>query len=165
MAGVLTRSPRRLSEDLPPPGPDRPHGRGGGSDWALLTVARNALIAYVIQGRLSQEGIESLLDAVNGFPGAWLHPFGDQTLPVRVLVRRWDLTAASLMLHEVDMPTVPAPAAGGASPSAREVTQVKRRRMTAVLRVLVGVVVAMMAAAAVSELVVLGPCISHWFCV
>ncbi len=128
----------------------------------MLTVARNALIAYVIQGRLSQEGIESLLDALNGFPGAWLHPFGDQALPVRVLVRRWDLAAASLMLHEVDMPTIPAPAVAGAPPAT---TRVKRRRMTAVLRVLVGVAVAVMAVAAVSELVVLGPCISHWFCV
>ena len=176
MAGVLARSPGRLSEDLPPPGPDRPHGRGGGSDWALLTVAKNALIAYVIQGRLTQEGIESLLDAANGFPGAWLHPFGDQTSPVRVLVRRWDLSAASLMLHEVDMPANAGPgstgpgstgpgSSGPGSSVGGGVTEVRRPRASTLLRLLVGVAVVVMAAAALSELVVLGPCISHWFCV
>ncbi|MGH2717422.1 MAG: hypothetical protein ACRDJU_02430 [Actinomycetota bacterium] len=165
MAGVLTRSPKRLSADPPPPGPDRPHGRGGGGDWALLTIAKTAWIAYVIQGRLTQEGIESVLDGANGFPGAWLHPFGDQTLPVRVLVHRWDLSAASLMLHEVDMPAPPTPPAAGDHAAAGGVTHIRRSRASRTLRVLAGIAVVMMAAAALSELVVLGPCISHWFCV
>lgn len=133
----------------------------------MLTIAKNALIAYVIQGRLTQEGIDSLLDTTNGFPGAWLHPFGDQTLPVRVLVRRWDLSAASLMLHEVDMPAIPPPTAvpPGAPAAVAGVTEIRRPRASAFLRVLVGLAVVVMAAAALSELIVLGPCVSHWFCV
>jgi len=102
MAPVLTRPhQRRLSDGAPPPEPRDPGGHGGG-DWALLTVAANQVIAYLIRGRLAEEGIEVVLDSSNASPGAWLHPFGDPASPVRVFVRRAQLTEASLLLHEVD---------------------------------------------------------------
>ncbi len=68
----------------------------------LLTTAGNQVEAHLIVGRLAEEGIESVLDASNPAPGAWLHPFGDPLSPVRVYVRRRDLGRASLLLHEVD---------------------------------------------------------------
>src|SRR6266700_1749234 len=126
MAGVLTEPGRRLSGDAPPP-PAHDPDRGGGGDWALLTVAGNAVVAHLIWGRLAAEGIDVHLDASNPSPAAWLHPFGDPASPVKVFVRRSDLAAASLLLHEVDdapslepdIETAPVPggAAGAEGPS------------------------------------------------
>lgn len=59
-------------------------------------------MGHLVAGRLGEEGIECLLDTSNPAPGAWLQPFGDPMAPVGVFVRRRDLTAASLLLHEVD---------------------------------------------------------------
>ena len=154
MAPVLTRPHhRRLTDGPPPPNPRDPGGHGGG-DWALLTVAANQVIAYLIRGRLAQEGIEVVLDSSNASPGAWLHPFGDPASPVRVFVRRAQLTEASLLLHEVDQ------VSGAAS-----------RRVPAGLTgqgsswIGFRVLVAVAAALALSGLLVFGPCVSHWFCV
>ncbi|MEA2501366.1 MAG: putative prokaryotic signal transducing protein [Actinomycetota bacterium] len=152
MAPVLTRPhQRRLSDGAPPPEPRDPGGHGGG-DWALLTVAANQVIAYLIRGRLAEEGIEVVLDSSNASPGAWLHPFGDPASPVRVFVRRAQLTEASLLLHEVDQVSEAAsrrPPAGATGSS------------------WIGfrVIVAVAAALALSGLLVFGPCVSHWFCV
>src|SRR6267378_4384931 len=152
MAPVLTRPHhRRTSGEAPPPGPRDPDGRGGG-DWALLTVAANQVIAYLIRGRLAQEGIEVVLDSSNASPGAWLHPFGDPASPVRVFVRRSQLTEASLLLHEVDQVEV----AGRRLPVAHA-----GQGSWIGFRVLVAVA----AALALSGLLVFGPCVSHWFCV
>lgn len=169
MAGVLTRPPGRLSDESPPSDPvDRGEG-GGGGNWALLTVAKNSVVAYLIQGLLAQEGIDAVLDAMNPSPAAWLHPFGDQTSPVKIFVRRVDLAAASLMLLEVDQPgTGVNPSAGGqtaggvGAPAAPGARGLRRARWP---RLVVGGVAAALAAAALSGLVVLGPCVSHWFCV
>ncbi|HEU5004237.1 MAG TPA: hypothetical protein VFW71_15855 [Actinomycetota bacterium] len=147
-------------------------GGGGGGDWALLTVAKNMILAYLIQGRLVQQGIDVLLDSTNLSPAAWLHPFGDPSSPVRIFVHRLDMAMASLILHEVDVdaapvggPAVIGPAPGGA---ARGAVQVRRRsiwRLDQVwLRVAIGVLMAL-AALAVSGVVAIGPCVSHWFCV
>src|SRR5437870_13277704 len=102
MARVLTRPHGKASHEAPPPHPRDPREGGGGGEWALLTVARNHVVAHLIRGRLAQEGIEVVLDSSNTSPGAWLHPFGDPASPVRVFVRRSQLTEASLLLHEVD---------------------------------------------------------------
>jgi len=158
MAGVVTQPGRRLSGDAPPPPAPEPD-RGGGGDWALLTVAGNAVVAHLIWGRLAAEGIEVHLDASNASPAAWLHPFGDPASPVKVFVRRSDLAAASLLLHEVDgapylepdIETAPVPggAAGAAGPSWTG------------FRLLV----AAAAALTLTGLLLFGPCVSHWVCV
>ena len=161
MAPVLTRPHhRRLSEGAPPPGPRDPGGRGGG-DWALLTVAANQVIAYLIRGRLVQEGIEVVLDSSNASPGAWLHPFGDPASPVRVFVRRAQLTEASLLLHEVDQVSEAASRRLPTGPTGRELT----RRLGGPSWIGFRVLVAVAAALALSGLLVFGPCVSHWFCV
>jgi hypothetical protein len=153
MAPVLTRSHRRLSDEAPPPHPPDPHDHGGG-DWALLTVAANQVVAYLIRGRLAEEGIEVVLDSSNGSPGAWLHPFGDPSSPVRVFVRRVQLAEASLLLHEVEQ----VPETGSRRPAAQATG---RRSSWIGFRVIVAVA----AALALSGLLVFGPCVSHWFCV
>ncbi|HYR61056.1 MAG TPA: hypothetical protein VET24_00230 [Actinomycetota bacterium] len=152
MAGVVTRQDRRLSDEAPPPDPREPDGGDGG--WALLTVAGNQVLAYLIRGRLVAEGIEVLLDSSNASPAAWLHPFGDPSSPVRIFVRRTDLTAATLLLHEVDQPSgVPAPL-GAAGPEIRRASWLGFRLFAALA-----------AALALSGLLLFGPCVSHWFCV
>jgi hypothetical protein len=154
MAPVLTRPHhRRLSDEAPTPDLRDPHDRGGGGDWALLTVAANQVVAYLIRGRLTQEGIDVVLDASNASPAAWLHPFGDPASPVRVFVRRAQLTEASLLLHEVEQPSVPARRIA-AGPSRRGSTWLGFR-----------IIVALAAALALSGLLLFGPCVSHWFCV
>lgn len=156
MAGVLTKPRRRLSDDVPtppPPGPDR----GGGGDWALLTVASNAVVAHLIWGRLAAEGIEVHLDSSNASPAAWLHPFGDPASPVRVFVHRSDLAAASLLLHEFDdapdreqEPVRVAGAGGGVAAGSWTGFRL---------------VVAAAAALVLTGLLLFGPCVSHWVCV
>ena len=155
MPGVTTRPPRgRLSDESPPPTPRDPGGGGGGGEWTLLTIAANQVVAYLIQGRLAQEGIDVVLDASNASPAAWLHPFGDPSSPVKIFVRRSDLTAASLLLHEVDQP-VP----GATPPPPRE------RRYGTPAQMPFRVLVALAAALTIAGLLVVGPCVSHWFCV
>src|SRR5207237_813923 len=159
MAPVLTRpAHRRPSGEAPPPGPRDPGGRGGG-DWALLTIAANQVIAYLIRGRLAQEGIEVVLDSSNASPGAWLHPFGDPASPVRVFVRRAQLTAASLLLHEAAARRLPAGRSGHHS------TRRLEGRLGGSSWIGFRVLVAVAAALALSGLLVFGPCVSHWFCV
>ncbi len=111
------------------------------------------MIAYLIRGRLAQEGIEVVLDSSNASPGAWLHPFGDPASPVRVFVRRSQLTEASLLLHEGDQVEV----------AGRRLTPGPTGQHSSWIgfRVLVAVA----AALALSGLLVFGPCVSHWFCV
>lgn len=157
--------------DSPPPDLAEPGG-GGGGDWALLTVAINMIVAYLIQGRLVQQGIDVMLDSTNLSPAAWLHPFGDPSSPVKVFVHRLDMATASLILHEVDVDAAPAGAAAVVAPSgaraALGATKVGRRsiwRLDQVwLRVAIGVLMAL-AALAISGAVANGPCVSHWFCV
>jgi len=154
MAGVLTRPGRRLSGDAPTPPPHEPD-HGGGGDWALLTVASNAVVAHLIWGRLAAEGIEVHLDSSNASPAAWLHPFGDPASPVKVFVHRSDLTAASLLLHEFDDAPEREPdgvrvAAGGAAAGAWTGFRL---------------VVAAAAALVLTGLLLFGPCVSHWVCV
>ena len=164
MAPVQTRPQhRRPSGEPPPPEPRDPGGHGGG-DWALLTIAANQVIAYLIRGRLAQEGIEVVLDSSNDSPAAWLHPFGDPASPVRVFVRRAQLTEASLLLHEVDQGSE----AGRRLPLVRSGDDSTRRlegRLGGSSWIGFRVLVAVAAALALSGLLVFGPCVSHWFCV
>ena len=112
------------------------------------------MIAYLIRGRLAEEGIDVVLDSSNASPGAWLHPFGDPASPVRVFVRRVQLTEASLLLHEVEQ--VPEPGSGRAASRS-----IGRPSSWIGFRVLV----ALAAMIVLSGLLLFGPCVSHWFCV
>ena len=150
--------------EAPPPGPRDPGGHGGG-DWALLTIAANQVIAYLIRGRLAQEGIEVVLDSSNASPGAWLHPFGDPASPVRVFVRRAQLTEASLLLHEVDQVSEAATRRLPPGPTGHHSTRRLEGRLGGTSWIGFRVVVAVAAALALSGLLVFGPCVSHWFCV
>lgn len=84
-------------------GPDRPDqalpefGSGGG-DWSLLVVAPNRVVAHLIGGLLTHVGIEFVLDTFNPSPGAWLLPFGDPAAPVKIMVRRFDLSAGRAII-------------------------------------------------------------------
>lgn len=152
-----------MSDEAPPPYPVDPDEGGGGGDWALLTVAPNQVLAYLIRGRLAQEGIDVVLDAHNLSPGAWLHPFGDPLSPVRVFVRRLDLTAASLTLHDLEDLSEPTPdvSPGRPGPAASRVAPRGGYWARTALRV----VMALVATAAIGGLLFFGPCVSHWFCV
>lgn len=108
------------SRVLRPAGPEPPPAGeegGGGGDWVLLTIARDRVVAHLIEGRLAEESIEAVLDTSNPSPGAWLQPFGDPMAPVKILVHRHDLGRATLILHEVDH-RPPDPSAPG-SPAVR----------------------------------------------
>ncbi|GAC1373843.1 MAG: hypothetical protein NVSMB32_17230 [Actinomycetota bacterium] len=184
MARLLTRTQGRLSDEAPPPNPLDPGEGGGGGDWALLTPAPNQVLAFLIRGRLVQEGIDVVLDDHNPSPGAWLHPFGDPASPVRIFVKRIDLTAASLTLHDVEnlaeppleaSPDGPGSAEAGIAGAAGATSGAELRHPSLSgrpgfpgprwLRHLVRVVMALVAAAAIAGLLVFGPCVSHWFCV
>ena len=133
------------------------------------------MVAHLIRGRLAQEGIEVVLDASNASPGAWLHPFGDPASPVKVFVRRTDLSAASLLLHEVEQPSGAGQARPGSSGSGGGRTAGRPGAGSAflpgayagagALRMVFRVLVAIAAALALSGLLLFGPCVSHWFCV
>ena len=177
MARVLTRPHGKASHEAPPPHPRDHREGGGGGEWALLTVARNHVVAHLIRGRLAQEGIYVVLDASNASPGAWLHPFGDPASPVKVFVRRTDLSAASLLLHEVDQPSGTGQARPGSSgsgsvggraagrPGAGSASLAGPRVGPGALRMVFRVLAAIAAALALSGLLLFGPCVSHWFCV
>jgi hypothetical protein len=100
MKAALRQRPGSAGGPLPPVSDEG--GGGGGQGWALLTTARNHLVAHLIRGRLAEESIEVVLDLSNPAVGAWLKPFGDPLAPVRIFVRRADLDRASLVLLEVD---------------------------------------------------------------
>jgi hypothetical protein len=122
------------------------------------------VIAYLIRGRLAQEGIEVVLDSSNASPGAWLHPFGDPASPVRVFVRRSQLTEASLLLHEVDQVSE-ATRGLPPGPTGQHSTLRLEGRLGGSSWIGFRVLVAVAAALALSGLLVFGPCVSHWFCV
>jgi len=131
------------------------------------------VVAHLIRGRLAQEGIEVVLDASNASPGAWLHPFGDPASPVKVFVRRTDLSAASLLLHEVEQPSGAGQARPGSSggdrakgrPGAGSASMPSARAGPGAPRMVFRVLAAIAAALALSGLLLFGPCVSHWFCV
>src|SRR2546430_13033953 len=165
MARVLARPHGKASHEAPPPRPRDPRDGGGGGEWALLTVARNHVVAHLIRGRLAQEGIEVVLDASNASPGAWLHPFGDPASPVKVFVRRAQLTEASLLLHEVDQVSEAAARRLPAGAAGHHSTRRLEGRLGGSSWIGFRVLVAVAAALALSSLLVFGPCVSHWFCV
>ena len=162
MTRLQTRPPRRSPGETPPPPPTHPGG-GGGEDWTLLTVAPNQVLAHLIRGRLEQEGIAVVLDDRNLSMGAWLHPFGDPLSPVRVLVKRSDLSAASLTLNDLDELDEAGP--DPVRPAGRLALRAPPKTAAGVARTAVRVLLALVAAMLIGGLLIFGPCASHWFCV
>lgn len=101
LAPEIRRPPGGPSVADTGPDPPGPHDGGGDGEWALLTTAKNSVIAALIEGRLTEEDIPCLLDHFDPSPGAWLKPFGDPLAPVRIYVKRRSLAAASILLHEI----------------------------------------------------------------
>jgi len=119
---------------------------GGGNNWLLLMVASNEAIAHIAAGRLREEGVETFLDTSNPSPGAWLHPFGDPTAPVRIYVRARDWERARDLLP----PSVP---------DSRE--EYPTGPLTAVM---LGIVLAIALMLVVVEIFEFAPCVLRLFC-
>ena len=101
-AGVVTRPPGPLSGsgnvDRPPTSDE---GRGGGSGWVELTIARDDIDAHLLIGRLEEGGIETRTLKDRTMPGAWLYGGSNPWAPVAVLVRAFELEQARLVLAEL----------------------------------------------------------------
>jgi hypothetical protein len=117
-----------------------------------LVVAQNGVIAHLIGGLLREEDIEFALDTSNFSPGAWLHPFGDPTAPVRVMVRQRDLALASALIapNETSRHTDASP---GPLPS-------KRRHATLAVVIIAAIALFL----AFVEVVGFAPCFLRLFC-
>ena len=70
--------------------------------WTEVTVAANDYHAHLIRGALEDEGIEVVLESLATGPGAYLHPGGDPTAPVRILVPNHQSSQASDALAALD---------------------------------------------------------------
>ncbi|MGH2753093.1 MAG: putative signal transducing protein [Actinomycetota bacterium] len=55
-------------------------------EWVKVAVAANEYEAHLMSGCLEEEGIEVVLDPYASGAAAYLHPGGDPTAPVRILV-------------------------------------------------------------------------------
>lgn len=82
-----------------PPHPIDADGSGGG--WVPLTRAEHDIEAHLIQGRLDDRGIESMLVRGRGTPGSWLLAGADPWAPVTVMVRKMHVEDASIVLAEI----------------------------------------------------------------
>lgn len=101
----------RVRRDPAPPGPLRegPQESGGGSSWVELAKARNDIDAHLLSGRLAEAGIETRKIKQRGTSPSWLIGGSDPWAPVTVLVRRFELDDARLVLAELSWA---APSAG-----------------------------------------------------
>lgn len=86
--------------DAPPP-PTIEGAGGGDSRWVELITARNDIDAHLLSGRLSEAGIETRSLKDRRSPGAWLYGGSDPWAPVMILVLRYDLEAARVVLAEI----------------------------------------------------------------
>ena len=99
--------------DVPPP----PGEEGGGdSRWIELTKARNDIDAHLLVGRLQEGGIETRTLKDRSALGAWIYAGSNPWAPVAVLVRRFQLDEARLILMEISLD---APSAYGMTASRR----------------------------------------------
>ena len=87
---------------------------GGGSGWVTLIRANGDIDAHLLTGRLLEAGVESRTVKDRSSPGAWLLAGSNPWAPVIILVRRFQLDDARLVLAEIsfDLPAAvvkPAP--------------------------------------------------------
>jgi Putative prokaryotic signal transducing protein len=113
--GVLTRTPP------PPPAATDSEGGGGdgGSEWIELVRARDNIDAHLLQGRLTEAGIESMRVVDRFAPGAWLYGGSNPWAPVVILVRRRQLEEGRLILAEIAFAGPPAARSVSSGPSPR----------------------------------------------
>lgn len=88
--------------ELPPP-PEITESEGGGSGWVELTRARDDIDAHLLEGRLNEAGIETRAIKDRLAPGAWLHGGSNPWAPVTILVRRFQLEDAQLVMAEISL--------------------------------------------------------------
>lgn len=103
--------------DLPPPDLfDEIGGGRGDSGWVVLIKARHDIDAHLLSGRLAEAGIETRTMKDIAAPGAWLYGGSNPWAPVSVLVKKFDLDDARVVLAEISYegPTADQLAAPGA---------------------------------------------------
>ncbi len=95
--------PSRL--DLPPVDqPPAPVRKGGGdSAWTQLTTARNDIDAHLLVGRLEEGGVETRMMKDRRALGAWIYAGSNPWAPVTILVRRFQLDDARLILMDISL--------------------------------------------------------------
>jgi Putative prokaryotic signal transducing protein len=98
--------------DLPPAPIEE---RGGDSEWIELTKARNDIDAHLLVGRLAEGGVETRTIKDRRAPGTWIYAGSNPWAPVAVLVRRFQLDDARLILAEISLhaPDAQVPAMAG----------------------------------------------------
>ena len=83
-----------------PPPPVATFEHGGGSDWVLLLSAENDIDAHLLQGRLTEAGIE--VRAVKDRSGpSWLLGGSDPWSPVAIWVQRFQYDDSRIVLAEL----------------------------------------------------------------
>lgn len=83
------------------PAPPVDHDRGGGdSEWVQLFRAAHDIEAHLLGGRLGEAGIESQWIKDRSGP-SWLIGGSDPWAPVTIMVRRYDLIPARIVLAEI----------------------------------------------------------------
>ena len=102
----------------PPPETITHSDPGGDSEWVELIKARHDIDAHLLTGRLEEAGIDTRSVVDRGAPGAWLYGGSNPWAPVSVLVRRFQLQDARIVLAEISF--------GG--PSATELAALARSR-------------------------------------
>lgn len=109
--------PMRAGVELPPP-PPRIDDRGSGGEWVELVRARDDIDASLLAGRLSAAAIESR-SVKDATAPTWMYGGRNPWAPVVVLVRRYQLDDARLVLAEVALNSpareTPPPARTGAT--------------------------------------------------
>jgi hypothetical protein len=95
----------------PPDTAERPRD-GGGSEWVELIRARHDIDAHLLVGRLQEAGVETRTMKDRAAPGAWLYGGSNPWAPVTVLVQKFQLEDARIVLAEISFD---APAADAAS--------------------------------------------------
>lgn len=111
-AGTLERSSRSSGRGTFDGLPSDEGGHGGDSGWAVLARARDDIDAHLLAGRLLNAGVDSRAVTDRTAPGAWLHGGSNPWAPVTIMVRKFQLEDARLVLAEISLD---APSAGSAS--------------------------------------------------